>query len=64
MSQLLGLKARKMAILTAAHDLFRAKQVATQIGIMKARRLEKSYRESDISFHESENRYFEIINAH
>jgi ABC-2 type transport system ATP-binding protein len=61
---LLGLKARKMAILMATHDLFRAKQVATQIGIMKAGRLEKSYRESDISLQELENRYLEIINTH
>jgi ABC-2 type transport system ATP-binding protein len=51
-----------MAILMATHDLFRAKEDATTIGIMSNGRLKKEMKAADYSLHEVEAAYLSIIN--
>lgn len=59
---LLKLKQKNVAILMATHDLFRAKQIATHIGIMKKGVLVKSFKNEEVTLQELENIYLEIIN--
>lgn len=59
---LLKLKSRGVATLMATHDLFRAKQVGTHIGIMKKGVLIKSFKAEEVSLAELEQTYLEIIN--
>jgi len=60
---LLKLKSRGVATLMATHDLFRAKQVATHIGIMKQGSLVKSFKADEVSLAELEKVYLETINT-
>jgi ABC-2 type transport system ATP-binding protein len=60
---LLGLQRKGVAILMATHDIFRAKQVATHIGIMKQGQLVKSFRNESISLTDLENTYLATIQA-
>ncbi len=50
-----------VAILMVTHDIFRAKEVADRIGIMKNGVLEQVIPASEISHTDLENRYLEII---
>jgi ABC-2 type transport system ATP-binding protein len=59
---LLKLKGKGIATLMATHDLFRAKQVGTHIGIMKQGVLVKSFRADEVSLAELEKVYLEMIN--
>ncbi|MCY3595570.1 MAG: ABC transporter ATP-binding protein [Bacteroidota bacterium] len=54
------LKTRGVSILMATHDLFRAKEVATHIGIMKKGELIQQIVSDDISLSELEKTYLEI----
>ncbi len=58
---LLKLRSKGVAILMATHDLFRAKQVGTHIGIMKQGVLVKSFRADEVSLAELEKVYLETI---
>ena len=49
------------AILMATHDIFRAKEVATRVGIMKAGNLESVINASDISANELEQLYLQTV---
>ncbi|TAH19273.1 MAG: ABC transporter ATP-binding protein [Cytophagales bacterium] len=60
---LLKLKSKGVATLMATHDLFRAKQVGTHIGIMKQGVLVKSFRAEEVSLAELEKVYLETINT-
>jgi ABC-2 type transport system ATP-binding protein len=61
-STLLGkLKDRGLATLMATHDLFRAKQVATHIGIMKQGMLVKSFKSNEVNLTELEQVYLSTI---
>jgi ABC-2 type transport system ATP-binding protein len=51
----------QVAILMVTHDIFRAKEVADRIGIMKNGVLEQVIPASEISHTELENRYLDII---
>ena len=51
-----------VAILMATHDLFRAKEVSTHIGIMRNGVLENLSTSSDLSLKELENIYLDIMN--
>lgn len=51
------LRGQGVAILMATHDIFRAKEVATQIGIMKNGRLREQFNANDISLTELERAY-------
>ena len=59
---LLKLKSKGVATLMATHDLFRAKQIGTHIGIMKKGVLIKSFKAEEVSLAELEQTYLEIIN--
>jgi ABC-2 type transport system ATP-binding protein len=50
------------AVLMATHDLFRAKETATHIGIMKEGVLKHSFLASSTTLQELENLYLETIN--
>jgi ABC-2 type transport system ATP-binding protein len=50
------------AILMATHDIFRAKQVGTRVGIMKEGALVKTLRTDDIEHTALENLYLEFMN--
>ncbi|MCF7568269.1 ABC transporter ATP-binding protein [Sabulilitoribacter arenilitoris] len=60
---LLTLKDKGVATLMATHDIFRAKQIATHIGIMKEGRLVESFKSEDISLKELEDLYLETIDS-
>ena len=62
MQLLTKMKNDGVAILMATHDLFRAKQVSTHIGIMRAGLLENYCNTSDLSLKELENIYLDIMN--
>ena len=62
MQLLTKMKNDGVAILMATHDLFRAKQVSTHIGIMRAGVLENYCNTSDLSLKELENIYLDIMN--
>ena len=51
-----------VAILMATHDLFRAKEVSTHIGIMRSGILENHSNTSDLSLKELETIYLDIMN--
>lgn len=50
-----------VAILMVTHDIFRAKEVANRIGIMKGGVLQNIINASQISHIDLENKYLEII---
>jgi ABC-2 type transport system ATP-binding protein len=56
------LKDNGVAVLMATHDLFRAKQVSTHIGIMRSGVLENYSKSSDFSLKELELIYLDIMN--
>lgn len=56
------LKSKGMATLMATHDLFRAKEVATHIGIMKDGKLRQQFVSDDISLAELEKVYLDTMN--
>ncbi len=56
------LKTEKVATLMATHDLFRAKEVATHIGIMKNGELKHQFTASDISLSQLEKVYLDTMN--
>jgi ABC-2 type transport system ATP-binding protein len=58
---LLKLKEQGVATLMATHDIFRAKQIATHIGIMKQGVLVKTCNSKELNMHELENFYLETI---
>ncbi|MEP1488405.1 MAG: ABC transporter ATP-binding protein [Algibacter sp.] len=60
---LLTLKDKGVATLMATHDIFRAKQIATHIGIMKEGCLVESFKSEDISLKELEDLYLETIDS-
>lgn len=57
-----SLKNKGVAVLMATHDLFRAKEVATHIGIMKDGKLRQQFVASDISLPELEKAYLDTMN--
>ncbi|MAU16770.1 MAG: ABC transporter ATP-binding protein [Muricauda sp.] len=56
------LKKKGVAILMATHDLFRAKEVATHIGIMKDGKLRQQFVAENISLSELETAYLDTMN--
>ncbi|WP_339705518.1 ABC transporter ATP-binding protein [uncultured Kriegella sp.] len=54
---LLEMKEQKVATLMATHDLFRAKDTGTHIGIMKEGVLVDKMESSQVSFHDLEQKY-------
>ncbi|MDD7884482.1 ABC transporter ATP-binding protein [Flavivirga sp. 57AJ16] len=54
---LLEMKEQKVATLMATHDLFRAKDTGTHIGIMKEGILVDKMESSQVSFHDLEQKY-------
>ena len=57
------MKQHDVAILMATHDLFRAKESGTHIGIMKSGRLVHSLKSDEISLSELENLYLETMKS-
>ncbi|WP_437880967.1 ABC transporter ATP-binding protein [Pseudomonas sp. LRF_L74] len=55
---------RGAAILMATHDLFRAREVATTIGLMQAGRLRRTLQAETITANDLENLYLEEMNRH
>lgn len=60
---LLTLKEKGVATLMATHDIFRAKQIATHIGIMKEGVLVESFKSEDVSMKALEDLYLETIDS-
>lgn len=58
-----NLKNKGVAVLMATHDLFRAKEVATHIGIMKGGQLRQQFVADDISLSQLEKAYLETMNV-
>ena len=58
-----AMREKEVAILMATHDLFRAKESGTHIGIMKSGRLIHSLVSSEISLTELERLYLETMKA-
>ncbi|MEM9324690.1 MAG: ABC transporter ATP-binding protein [Bacteroidota bacterium] len=58
------MRANGVAILMATHDLFRAKESGTHIGIMKAGQLVHSLKADEISLGELEQLYLETMKSH
>lgn len=56
------LKNKGVAVLMATHDLFRAKEVATHIGIMKNGKLRQQFVAKDISLPQLEKAYLDTMN--
>ncbi|MDF0717475.1 ATP-binding cassette domain-containing protein [Muricauda sp. 334s03] len=56
------LKNKGVAVLMATHDLFRAKEVATHIGIMKNGKLRQQFVAEDISLPQLEKAYLDTMN--
>lgn len=56
------MKNNGVAVLMATHDLFRAKQVSTHIGIMRSGALESYSKSSNFSLKELESIYLDIMN--
>lgn len=56
------MKNNGVAILMATHDLFRAKEVSTHIGIMRSGELQNHSKASDLSLKELETIYLDIMN--
>jgi len=61
---LLSLREDGVAILMTTHDLFRAKETATHLGIMKEGVLVHSVKSDDISLKELEDLYVETMRVH
>jgi len=61
-SLLTKMKNNGVAVLMATHDLFRAKQVGTHIGIMRSGVLENYSKSSNFSLKELESVYLDIMN--
>ncbi|MEZ4797598.1 MAG: ABC transporter ATP-binding protein [Flavobacteriaceae bacterium] len=55
------LKDKGVATLMATHDIFRAKEVATTIGIMKDGKLKQQWSVNDISLSDLEEKYLETM---
>ncbi|MGS2762791.1 ABC transporter ATP-binding protein [Sinomicrobium sp. M5D2P9] len=55
------LRKDNVAILMTTHDLFRAKEIATRIGIMKAGKLMQEFNANDISLSELEHAYLKTM---
>lgn len=55
------LRVKGVATLMATHDLFRAKEVATHIGIMKDGQIKQQFMADDISLSELENSYLNTM---
>jgi len=55
------LKTKGVATLMATHDLFRAKEVATHIGIMKDGQLKEQFIADDISLSQLEKVYLNTM---
>ncbi len=55
------LRVKGVATLMATHDLFRAKEVATHIGIMKDGKLKEQFMADDISLSELEDSYLRAM---
>jgi ABC-2 type transport system ATP-binding protein len=55
------LRVRGVATLMATHDLFRAKEVATHIGIMKDGQLKQQFMANDITLSELEDSYLHAM---
>ncbi|WP_299106764.1 ABC transporter ATP-binding protein [uncultured Tenacibaculum sp.] len=62
MELLTKMKNDGVAILMATHDLFRAKEVSTHIGIMRSGVLENHSKTADLSLKELETIYLDIMN--
>ncbi len=62
MELLTKMKNNGVAILMATHDLFRAKEVSTHIGIMRSGVLENYSNTNDVSLKELETIYLDIMN--
>ena len=62
MELLTKMKNDGVAILMATHDLFRAKEVSTHIGIMRSGKLENYSNSSELSLKELETIYLDIMN--
>jgi ABC-2 type transport system ATP-binding protein len=62
MELLTKMKNNGVAILMATHDLFRAKEVSTHIGIMRSGVLENYSNSSDLSLNQLEAIYLDIMN--
>jgi ABC-2 type transport system ATP-binding protein len=62
-SLLLKLAAGNIAVLMATHDLFRAKDLATRIGIMKSGRLVENLVAADVSHAQLERIYLDHMRA-
>jgi len=60
---LLRLQAQGVATLMATHDLFRAKDTGTHIGIMKQGHLLESFRATDVSYEDLEALYLQHMHA-
>ncbi|MFY0630236.1 MAG: ABC transporter ATP-binding protein [Flavobacteriaceae bacterium] len=56
------MKADNVATLMATHDIFRAKEIGTHIGIMKQGELKHSFSSSEISLQDLEKLYLETMN--
>ncbi|MEM7187304.1 MAG: ABC transporter ATP-binding protein [Bacteroidota bacterium] len=56
------LKEKGVATLMATHDLFRAKEVATHIGIMKDGQLKQQFEAAEISIQKLEDAYLQTMN--
>lgn len=55
---------RGAAILMATHDLFRAREIATTIGLMQAGRLRRTLKAETITANDLENLYLEEMSRH
>lgn len=62
MELLTKMKSNDIAILMATHDLFRAKEISTHIGIMRSGILENYSNTSNLSLKELETTYLDIMN--
>ena len=58
-----SMKENEVAILMATHDLFRAKESGTHIGIMKAGALMHSLKSDEVTLSELENLYLETMKS-
>lgn len=56
------MRADNVAILMATHDIFRAKEIGTHIGIMKQGELKHSFSNDEISLQDLEKLYLETMN--
>lgn len=57
-----NLKKKNVAILMATHDIFRAKEIATHIGIMRHGVIQHQFKAKDLSLSELEAHYLETMN--